>query len=183
MPGLDEGARDALRGFCGVFRQVSNSAIPFSAMNLFQAIFGTKHARDVKKLRPVVAKINEWDEIFKALSDDELKAKTAEFKERFRAATTGKAAVSPAEALDALLPEAFAAVKNACRRLVGTTVEVCGHTLTWDMVPFDVQLMGGMCLHEGRIAEMRTGEGKTLVATLPAYLNGLSGEGVHIVKR
>ena len=150
-------------------------------MNLFQAIFGTKHARDVKKLRPVVAKINEWDETFKSLSDDELKAKTAEFKARYREATTGKNAVSSAEALDALLPEAFAVVKNACRRLVGTKAVVCGHELTWDMVPFDVQLMGGIVLHQGKIAEMQTGEGKTLVAAAPLYLNALAGENVQLV--
>ncbi|MBR1608845.1 MAG: preprotein translocase subunit SecA, partial [Kiritimatiellae bacterium] len=150
-------------------------------MNLFEAIFGTKHARDVKRLRPVVARINEWDEKFKALSDAELQAKTAEFKERFRAATTGKSAVTPAAALDALLPEAFAAVKNACRRLVGTKCTVCGHELEWDMVPFDVQLMGGIVLHQGKIAEMQTGEGKTLVATAPLYLNALAGENVQLV--
>ncbi|MGI9104160.1 MAG: preprotein translocase subunit SecA, partial [Terriglobales bacterium] len=78
-------------------------------------------------------------------------------------------------------PEAFALVKNACRHLVGTTAEVCGHTLTWNMVPFDVQLLGGVVLHEGKIAEMKTGEGKTLVATLPVYLNALPGRGVHVV--
>ena len=150
-------------------------------MNLFEAIFGTKHARDVKRLRPVVARINEWDEKFKALSDAELQAKTAEFKERFRAATTGKSAVTPAAALDALLPEAFAAVKNACRRLVGTKCTVCGHELEWDMVPFDVQLMGGIVLHQGKIAEMQTGEGKTLVATAPLYLNALAGQNVQLV--
>ncbi len=150
-------------------------------MNLFEAIFGTKHARDVKKLRPVVAKINEWDERYKALSDAELQAKTPEFRERFRAATTGKGAVSKAEALDALLPEAFAAVKNACRRLVGTKCQVCGHEVTWDMVPFDVQLMGGIVLHQGKIAEMQTGEGKTLVATAPLYLNALAGDNVQLV--
>lgn len=85
------------------------------------------------------------------------------------------------ETLDALLPEAFAVVKETCRRLVGTTWDVAGTKMMWDMVPFDVQLMGGVVLHQGKIAEMATGEGKTLVATLPAYLNALSGRGVHIV--
>jgi preprotein translocase subunit SecA len=86
-----------------------------------------------------------------------------------------------AEVLDALLPEAFATVREACRRLLGSTVEVTGRSLTWDMVPYDVQLIGGIVLHQGKIAEMATGEGKTLVATLPIYLNALPGEGVHLV--
>ena len=85
------------------------------------------------------------------------------------------------EVLKEILPEAFAVVKDACRRLVGQTWEVAGNKIMWDMVPFDVQLMGGVVLHEGKIAEMATGEGKTLVATLPAYLNALPGRGVHIV--
>ena len=83
--------------------------------------------------------------------------------------------------LDDLLPEAFATVKEAARRLVGTDVEVTGQTLTWDMVPYDVQLIGGMALHQGKVAEMATGEGKTLVATLPLYLNALAGRGAHLV--
>jgi preprotein translocase subunit SecA len=86
-----------------------------------------------------------------------------------------------AAALDELLPEAFATVREACRRLMGTPVQVIGHELMWDMVPYDVQLIGGVVLHEGRIAEMATGEGKTLVATLPLYLNALTGRGVHLV--
>jgi preprotein translocase subunit SecA len=86
-----------------------------------------------------------------------------------------------AEVLDEILPEAFATVREACRRLVGTSVDVMGHALTWDMVPYDVQLIGGVVLHEGKIAEMATGEGKTLVATLPLYLNALPGHGVHLV--
>ena len=143
----------------------------YDAMNVFAALFGTKHARDVKKLRPIVAKINEWDEKYKALSDDELKAKTPEFKER----------LAKGETLDDILPEAFAAVKNCCRRLLGSKCTVCGHELTWDMVPFDVQLMGGIVLHQGKIAEMQTGEGKTLVATAPLYLNALSGKNVQLV--
>ena len=86
-----------------------------------------------------------------------------------------------AAVLDELLPEAFATVREACRRLVGTTVTVTGHDLTWDMVPYDVQLIGGIVLHQGKIAEMATGEGKTLVATLPLYLNALTGRGAHLV--
>ncbi|HQW67947.1 MAG TPA: hypothetical protein PLJ23_12955, partial [Gemmatimonadales bacterium] len=85
------------------------------------------------------------------------------------------------QALDDLLPEAFAAVREACRRLVGTTVEVTGQPIAWNMVPYDVQLIGGIALHQGRIAEMATGEGKTLVATLPLYLNALTGRGAHLV--
>jgi len=101
-------------------------------------------------------------------------------EQRFHAAETRyKAAV--AAGLDELLPEAFATVREACRRLVGTTVVVTGHELAWDMVPYDVQLIGGWTLHRGRIAEMATGEGKTLVATLPLYLNALAGRGVHLV--
>src|SRR5437867_3241151 len=84
-------------------------------------------------------------------------------------------------ALNDLLPEAFATVREACRRLVGSQVEVTGHEMTWDMVPYDVQLIGGIVLHQGKIAEMATGEGKTLVATLPLYLNALPGRGVHLV--
>ncbi|HMJ58790.1 MAG TPA: hypothetical protein VK467_06610, partial [Gemmatimonadales bacterium] len=83
--------------------------------------------------------------------------------------------------LDDLLPEAFATVREACRRLIGTKVVVTGHEQSWDMVPYDVQLIGGLVLHQGKIAEMATGEGKTLVATLPLYLNGLTGKGVHLV--
>ncbi|HEX5634339.1 MAG TPA: DEAD/DEAH box helicase, partial [Gemmatimonadales bacterium] len=86
-----------------------------------------------------------------------------------------------ATVLDELLPEAFATVREACRRLVGTTVVVTGHELVWDMVPYDVQLIGGVVLHQGRIAEMATGEGKTLVATLPLYLNALTGRGAQLV--
>ncbi|MGI5869124.1 MAG: preprotein translocase subunit SecA [Kiritimatiellia bacterium] len=135
------------------------------------SIFGTKHTRDIKRLRPLVAEINRFDEAFKALSDEEIRAKTVEFRERLNGGQT----------LDDILCEAFAVVKNACRRMVGTEIEVCGHKMIWDMVPFDVQLMGGIVLHKGKIAEMQTGEGKTLVATLPLYLNALAGNGVHLV--
>ncbi|MFQ5810379.1 MAG: preprotein translocase subunit SecA, partial [Armatimonadota bacterium] len=86
-----------------------------------------------------------------------------------------------AKALDDLLPEVFATVREVCRRLLGTKVVVTSHELTWDMVPYDVQLIGGLVLHQGRIAEMATGEGKTLVATLPLYLNALAGNGAHLV--
>ncbi|HHU14095.1 MAG TPA: preprotein translocase subunit SecA, partial [Lentisphaerae bacterium] len=115
--------------------------------------------------------INEFEKSYQSLTDDQLKGKTVEFKER----------VAQGESLDDLLCEAFAVVKNACRRLCGTSREVCGHELVWDMVPFDVQLIGGIVLHQGKIAEMQTGEGKTLVATLPLYLNALSGQNVRLV--
>ncbi len=121
-------------------------------------IVGTKNERELKRLRPIVARINELEPEVQKLSNRELRAKTDEFKER----------LSRGETLDDLLPEAFAVVREASRRVLG-------------MRHFDVQLMGGIVLHEGKIAEMKTGEGKTLVATLPAYLNALTGKGVHIV--
>jgi preprotein translocase subunit SecA len=121
--------------------------------------------------KPLVVQINEKELEYQKLSEDALKAKTLEFRDRLaKGATT-----------DDLLVEAFAVVKNACRRLCGTQAHVCGHDLTWEMVPFDVQLVGGMALHQRKIAEMATGEGKTLVATMPAYLNALTGRGVHVV--
>jgi preprotein translocase subunit SecA len=122
-------------------------------------------------LRPIVESINALELQYQSLSESALKAKTAEFKDR----------IAAGESLDALLPEAFAVVKNACRRLLRTTVDVCGHSLPWEMVPFDSQLIGGIVLHQGRIAEMATGEGKTLVATMPLYLNSLTGKGVHLI--
>ncbi|MBR1951143.1 MAG: preprotein translocase subunit SecA, partial [Lentisphaeria bacterium] len=138
---------------------------------IFKAIFGTKSQRDVKKMLPVVARINAIEEDLQKLSDEELKAKTGEFRDR----------LAKGETLDDIMCEAFAVVKNACRRLVGTEFEVCGQPVTWNMVPFDVQLMGGIALHKGNIAEMATGEGKTLVATLPLYLNALTGKNCQLV--
>jgi len=140
-------------------------------MNLIKTIFGTKNDRDLKRLQPLVARINELEQSYQSLSDDQLKAKTQEFKSR----------VAAGETLDDIMCEAYATAKNACRRLCGTSREVCGHLLTWDMVPFDVQLIGGIVLHQGKIAEMQTGEGKTLAATLPLYLNALSGKNVRLV--
>jgi preprotein translocase subunit SecA len=142
-------------------------------MNLFKFLFGTRNERELKKLWPVVRQINRIEEEFQAkgFADEDFPKKTQEFRDR----------VSKGESLDSILPEAFALVKHACRRLVGTTAEVCGHTLTWNMVPFDVQLLGGIVLHQGKISEMQTGEGKTLVATLPLYLNALSGKNVQLV--
>jgi preprotein translocase subunit SecA len=139
--------------------------------NLITKIFGTKHERDVKRLRPLVAEINDFYEKLHSLSDDELRGKTDEFKQR----------LAEGETLDDIMTEAFAVVKEVCRRLVGQTWDVCGQPVEWNMVPFDVQLIGAIALHQGKIAEMATGEGKTLVATMPTYLNALTGKGVHIV--
>jgi preprotein translocase subunit SecA len=138
---------------------------------ILNKIIGTKNERDVRKLRPLVARINEIEEKLQALSEEDLRAKTAEFRQR----------LAQGETLDSLLCEAFAVVKNTCRRLCGRAVEVAGHPILWEMVPFDNQLVGGIVLHRGKIAEMATGEGKTLVATLPVYLNALTGRGVHVV--
>ncbi|HEU4436301.1 MAG TPA: DEAD/DEAH box helicase, partial [candidate division Zixibacteria bacterium] len=140
-------------------------------MNLITAIFGTKHERDIKKIMPLVGEINEIYPNLKDLSDTQLADKTSEFKKR----------LEEGETLDELLPEAFAAVKEACRRLCGKSWPVVGMPIGWEMVPFDVQLIGGIVLHQGKIAEMATGEGKTLVATLPLYLNALEGKGAHLV--
>src|SRR5512143_4129901 len=125
---------------------------------ILKKIFGSKNERELKRLAPLVDAINVLEPEYRTLSDAGLRAKTAEFKER----------LDREEPLDDLLPEAFAAVREASTRVLG-------------MRPFDVQLIGGIVLHQGKIAEMKTGEGKTLVATMPAYLNALTGRGVHIV--
>ena len=121
-------------------------------------IIGSKNDRELKKLRPRVSAINELEPSLLPLTDDQLRAKTEEFRRR----------VEAGESLEDLLHEAFAVVREAGRRVL-------------NMRHFDVQLIGGMVLHQGKISEMKTGEGKTLVATLPAYLNALAGRGVHIV--
>ena len=142
-------------------------------MDILKKIFGTKNARDLKRIKPIVAEINRIEAEYQAknFADEDFPRMTAEFKRR----------VAEGETLDHILPEAFALVKNACRHLVGTTEEVCGHVLTWDMVPCDCQLVGGIVLHQGTIAELQPGEGKTLVATLPLYLNALAGKNVQLV--
>ncbi|MBT8380308.1 MAG: preprotein translocase subunit SecA [Ignavibacteria bacterium] len=182
-------------------------------LNIVKKIFGDKHEKNLKELWPVVDIINGEYEKIKSLSDEELKEKTAEFKERINehTAETRKqidelktrlqsnedfdrnAAYDELDALeeqlneeyeailDELLPEAFAVVKSTCKRLVGKSWTIAGNKITWEMIPYDVQLIGGVVLHQGRIAEMATGEGKTLVATLPIYLNALTGRGVHLV--
>ncbi|MDB6032740.1 MAG: secA [Verrucomicrobiales bacterium] len=145
---------------------------------ILKKIIGSKNDREVKKIRSIVAKANEFEAGLQSLSDDALRQKTADWKARF---STIQDNAELAAGLMEILPEAFAVVKNACRRLCNTDVIVRDHPLKWEMVPFDVQLIGGYALHTGRIAEMATGEGKTLVATLPTYLNALSGRGVHVV--
>ncbi|MGB8657063.1 MAG: preprotein translocase subunit SecA [Candidatus Zixiibacteriota bacterium] len=192
---------------------------------LITKIFGSKHERDVKKIWPLVAEINQFHEVCQSLSDEELQAKTQEFKQRIKEKTDQLEQQLDAlkgefaginthglseeervairlhreallqqvkevreeikkieqETLNEILPEAFAVVKETCRRLVGKKWEVCGMEIEWDMIPYDVQLIGGVVLHQGKISEMATGEGKTLVATMPIYLNALSGKGVHLV--
>ena len=149
-------------------------------IGLIKKLFGSRNDREVKKLWPRVRQINELEAGLQALSDDELRGKTADWKARL-SVIEDKAEL--AAALEEILPEAFAVVKNACRRLTDrkTDVLVREHPLRWEMVPFDVQLIGGIGLHNGKIAEMATGEGKTLVGTLPVYLNALTGRGVHVV--
>ena len=154
--------------------------------SLLKSVFGSKHDREVRRLEPLVGEINRHVESFRDLTDDALAAKTQDFRARIAEAV--KDAQDPEErreleqeVLEDLLPEAFAVVKDACRRLVGRSWEVVGIPVSWDMVPYDVQLIGGIALHEGKIAEMATGEGKTLVATMPLYLNALTGRGAHLV--
>ena len=181
--------------------------------NIIKKIFGDKYEKDLKILRPIVDEINaEYDKI-KDLTDDQLREKTAEFKQKIQEFTQetkdkleelktklqsdedfDRQAVYDEidklsdqldeeyeDILDELLPEAFAVVKSTCVRLVGKSWNVAGNKTTWEMVPYDVQLIGAVVLHEGKIAEMATGEGKTLVATMPLYLNALTGRGTHLI--
>src|ERR1043166_5195467 len=145
---------------------------------IVKKFIGSKNERELRKLRPLVTRINEIEAGLQKESDDVLRQKTAAWKEELSKVQDNAELV---RRLEEILPEAFAVVKNACRRLCGQEITVRGHPLKWEMVPFDVQLIGGMGLHLGKIAEMATGEGKTLVATLPVYLNALSGRGVHVV--
>jgi preprotein translocase subunit SecA len=178
------------------------------------AVVGTRFERELKRLRPIVARIKEAEERLRGKSDAEIQAQTprlkamlrerlGELEDKLAEARVAKRTMADAgrrdqmdaqirqleqalhaataNALGDLLPEAFATVREACRRLIGSTLVVTGHEMSWDMVPYDVQLIGGIVLHQGRIAEMATGEGKTLVATLPLYLNALTGRGVHLV--
>jgi preprotein translocase subunit SecA len=138
---------------------------------LFKRLSGRHYRKFQESCRPIVARINEVELGYQNLTDEQLRAKTDEFRARLKGGET----------LDQILPEAFATVKNTARRLVGRKFTVCEHDLTWDMVHFDVQLIGGIALHRGMIAEMATGEGKTLVATLPLYLNALTGRNTQLV--
>src|SRR6266850_22099 len=180
----------------------------------FTRIFGTRFNRELKRIQPIVDAIHEHEARLKGLTESELQAQTAKFRdviaqrtgaghaevERLKQAKHGcpdpeeRANLSEQlrraeqeyvaelqRTLDDLLPEAFATVREAARRLLGSEVVVTGHAMKWDMVPYDVQLIGGIVLHQGKIAEMATGEGKTLVATLPLYLNALAGRGAHLV--
>ncbi len=181
---------------------------------ILKNIFGDKHSKLLKELTPVVDEINEEYAKLQNLTDEELKAKTNQLKEKIALDTKelreeidslkNKLTLDSLEdnhqavntrldelnrelddryedVLDEILPEAFAIVKDTCRRLVGQSWDAAGYKITWDMIPYDVQLIGGIVLHQGKIAEMATGEGKTLVATLPIYLNSLTGRGVHVV--
>ena len=139
--------------------------------SLLNALKGRNHRKYLKKCEPVLKEINRLEKEYQSLSEEQLKAKTQEFMERNR----------NGESLDQLLPEAFAVVKNAARRLCGQEVSVCDHPILWEMVHYNVQLVGGMALHERHIAEMATGEGKTLVSTCPLYLNALSGKNCQLV--
>jgi preprotein translocase subunit SecA len=145
---------------------------------IIKKLFGSRNDREVKRLRLKVAEINRIEAELQNQSVDVLRQKTAAWKQELAQISDN---AQLAQRLNEIMPEAYAVVKNACRRLCGTDVIVRGHPLRWEMVPFDVQLIGGMALHQGMIAEMATGEGKTLVGTLPVYLNALSGRGVHVV--
>ena len=145
---------------------------------IIKKIIGSKNERVVKRMWPLVHRINEIEAGLQSASDEALREKTAAWKAELSQIQDN---ARLAERLEEILPEAYAVVKNACRRLVGQDISVRGHPIRWDMIPFDVQLIGGMALHQGKIAEMATGEGKTLVGTMPAYLNALTGRGVHIV--
>ncbi|HUR57960.1 MAG TPA: preprotein translocase subunit SecA [Opitutaceae bacterium] len=142
---------------------------------LLKRFSGRHYKKFLEKARPTVARINEIEKQYQSLTDEQLRAKTDEFRARIAAAADKRAA------LEEVLPEAFATVKNAARRMFGRKILVCDHELTWDMIHFDVQLIGGMAIHQGRIAEMATGEGKTLVSTLPLYLNSLTGRNTQLV--
>ena len=139
--------------------------------NFVKKIFGTAQGRLLKKYGKIVAQVNKLEQDLTSLSDEQLRHKTIEFRKR----------IEQGETPDQLLPEAYAVVKNVCRRLCGTDIHVSGYDQKWDMVPYDVQILGAIAMHYGAIAEMHTGEGKTLTAALALYLNALTGQPVHLV--
>ena len=179
-----------------------------------KTLLGNQHKREAKRLQPLVDEINEVAEGLAALSDEQLRAKTEEFKQRVEAAAADlKAEIAELreqkrssqdgsdrellslqmgeleselletveDTLAEILPEAFAVVKDTCRRLIGKEIVVTGQKMSWDMIPYDVQIIGAIALHRGKVEEMATGEGKTLVATMPLYLNALAGRGTHLI--
>ena len=131
---------------------------------LLKKIIGTAQGRQLKKYFKIVQLINEIEKSYQSLSENEVIDKTEEFKKRYK----------NGESLDLILPEAYAVVKNICRRLMGTDIHVSGYDQKWDMTPYDVQMVGAIGMHYGTIAEMQTGEGKTLTASMPLYLNALT---------
>lgn len=139
--------------------------------SLLKRIFGTSQDRTIRKFRKIVSDVNAREQELMKLSEEELTHKTVELKERLKSGET----------VESCLVEAYAVVKNCCRRLIGTDVHVSGYQQKWDMVPYDVQIIGALALHYGSIAEMQTGEGKTLTASMPLYLHALTGKPVHIV--
>ncbi|RCL67136.1 MAG: preprotein translocase subunit SecA, partial [Rhodothermaeota bacterium MED-G64] len=189
----------------------------FSINSVLTTIFGSKSEQDLKSLTPILEQIHAMEAPVQGLSDEQLKGKTAEFKQKIidagqdlddqikdlraqsedrestRTAAEAKEIADSIEALrkqwleraeevlDEILPEAYAVLKETCRRFVGQSWKVAGSEVTWQMVPYDVQLIGAIALHKGMISEMKTGEGKTLVAIFPAYLNALVGRGVHVI--
>ncbi|MDD3861545.1 MAG: DEAD/DEAH box helicase, partial [Candidatus Gracilibacteria bacterium] len=141
--------------------------------NLINKMLGDPNEKALKKIIPLIAKINEIEQKYQEeiVNQQSVLAKTEEFKTR----------IKNGESVEDLLPEAFALVKTACRHLCGKKWQVRNSEITWEMIPYDVQLIGGIVLHQGNIAEMKTGEGKTLVCTMPVYLNALTGKGVFVV--
>ncbi|MCH9621853.1 MAG: Protein translocase subunit SecA [Chlamydiia bacterium] len=138
---------------------------------MLKKLFGTAGERTIKKYRKTVQQINQKEKELQNLSDEELKNQTAVFKER----------LSQGASLDDILVEVYATVKNTCRRLCGKEINVLGHMQTWDMIPYDVQIVGALAMHNGTISEMQTGEGKTLTSAMPLYLHALTGKPVHLV--
>ena len=147
---------------------------------ILKTIVGSKNQRELRRIQPLIDQVNQIEQTLGELSDDDLRGKTAAWKEELLAITDSAALEAR---LQEILPDAFAVVKQGARRLSERkhTFTVCDQPTTWEMIHFDVQLIGGVVLHRGRIAEMATGEGKTLVATAPVYLNALSGRGVHVI--